>query len=349
VSATTSATQSIADRYNFAPLAALGLEVRRNVSLAGLTTMKVGGPAEYYADVNTTAQMIQLVRWCHEVELPYFVLGGGSNILISDAGIRGLVIHNRCRNVRIDPAPCCVFPLDERPYLFAESGAPTAGVARTSVNRGLIGFEWAISVPGTIGGAVLGNAGAHGGAVADNFEYGYLIDESGEVRQFDNQEMGYAYRDSSLKRNRPLQASFKPVVLSANFRLVEAEGAEAIAALKQRADDFLQHRRRTQPTEPSLGSTFVNPPGDYAGRLIEAAGLKGAREGAIEVSNLHANFLVNKGGAGSANARDVLTLMQRVQQQVAAQLGVALVPEVQFAGEWRHPLAGLEEVRENND
>ncbi len=348
MSATAAALHTGAAKYDFAPLAALGLEVRRDVSLASLTTMKVGGPAEYYVDVNTTAQMIQLVRWAHEAELPYFVLGGGSNILISDAGIQGLVIHNRCRTVRIDAAPCCVFPLDERPYLFAESGAPTAGVARTSVNGGLIGFEWAISVPGTIGGAVLGNAGAHGGAVADNFEYGYLIDESGEVRQFENQEMNYAYRDSMLKRLLPLQAAFKPVVLSANFRLVEADGAEAVTALKQRAEDYLQHRRRTQPTEPSLGSTFVNPPGDYAGRLIEAAGMKGANEGNIHVSTLHANFFVNKGGVGQASAGDVLTLMRRVQAAVVAHSGVQLVAEVQFAGEWGEALAGLEDVRDED-
>jgi UDP-N-acetylmuramate dehydrogenase len=332
--------------YDFAPLAALGLEVRPAVSLAGLTTMKVGGPAQYYVDVNSTAQMIQLVRWAHTAQLPYFVLGGGSNILISDSGIRGLVIHNRCRSVRIDPAPCCVFPLDERPYLFAESGAPTAGVARTSVNGGLVGFEWAISIPGTIGGAVLGNAGAHGGAVADNFEYGYLIDETGEVRQFDNQEMGYAYRDSALKRGQPLQAAFKPVVLSANFRLVEADGAEAVAALKARADQFLHHRRQTQPNAPSLGSTFVNPPGHFAGRLIEEAGLKGAREGAIEVSTLHANFFINTAPAGSSagSASDVLALMRRVQSRVADATGIQLVPEVQFAGEWGDLLNGMETV-----
>lgn len=344
-----SAIASAATQYDFAPVSALGLEVRRDVSLAGLTTMKVGGPAEYYVAVSTSAQMIQLVRWARDASLPYFVLGGGSNILISDAGIRGLVIHNRCRNVRIDPAPCCVSPLDARPYLFAESGAPTAGVARTSVNAGLAGFEWAISVPGTIGGAVLGNAGAHGGEVKDNFEYGYLLDETGEVRQFDNQEMGYRYRDSTLKRNKPLQAAFKPVVLSANFRLVEVNGAEAVAALKQRADEYLQQRRRSQPVEPSLGSTFVNPPGDYAGRLIEAAGLKGLREGTILVSTLHANFLVNPGGVGSARASDVLTLMRRVQQAVAEHSGVQLLPEVQFAGEWGDQLGGiLEDVRETN-
>jgi UDP-N-acetylmuramate dehydrogenase len=332
--ATAAAMAATNTQYDFAPLVALGLDVRRDVSLAGLTTMKVGGPAEYYVDVNTTAQMIQLVRWARMVGLPYFVLGGGSNILISDAGIRGLVIHNRCRQVRIDEAPCCVWPHDDdRPYLFAESGAPTAGVARTSVNAGLAGFEWAISIPGTIGGAVVGNAGAHGGEIKDSFEYGYMLDDTGDVRQIHPFELAYAYRDSSLKRARPLQAGFKPVVLSANFRLERGE-PEAIRA---RADDYLQHRRRTQPTEPSLGSTFVNPPGDFAGRLIEAAGLKGTRIGGVEVSRQHANFFVNPGGVGAATARDVVSLMRLVQERVADTFDVRLVPEIQPAGEWDDP------------
>ena len=297
--------------------------------------MKVGGPAEFYVAVGTTEQMIKLVRWAHDADLPYFVLGGGSNILISDAGFRGLVIHNRCRAVRIDEAPCCVWPHDDdRPYLFAESGAPTAGVARTSVNAGLAGFEWAISIPGTIGGAVVGNAGAHGGEIKDSFEYGYMLDETGDVRQIHHLELAYAYRDSSLKRSRPLQAGFKPVVLSANFRLE----AGRPRGHPRRADEYLQHRRRTQPTEPSLGSTFVNPPGDFAGRLIEAAGLKGAHVGGVEVSRQHANFFVNPGGVGAATARDVVCAHAPVQERVAETSGVRLVPEIQPAGEWDDPL-----------
>lgn len=312
------------------PLQALGIILQHAVSLAPLTTMKVGGPAEYLVTVTTTDHLIRTVRWAQEQALPYFVMGGGSNILISDRGIRGLVIHNRCRAIRIDAAPCCVYPQDDRPYLFAESGAPTAGVARTSVNAGLAGFEWAISVPGTIGGAVVGNAGAHGGEVKDTLEYGYLIDEAAEVREFTVAEMAYAYRDSTLKRLQPLRAGFKPVVLSANFRLVEGD----VAAIRTLAERYLHHRRQTQPVEPSLGSTFVNPPGDFAGRLIEAARMKGEREGNIQVSTRHANFFVNLGGVGAARARDVVALMRRVQQVVEARCGVRLEPEVQFAGEW---------------
>lgn len=313
------------------PLRRLGLTLRSNVPLAPLTTMKVGGPAEHFVTVGTMEQMRHVVRWAHEVNLPYFVLGGGSNLLISDAGMRGLVIHNRCRAVRVDEAPCCVWPFDDRPYLFAEAGAPTAGAARFSVNAGLTGFEWAISVPGTIGGLVLGNAGAHGSEAKDTFEYGWMLDAQGEHVEFRVEEMAYSYRNSTLKRERPLQAGFRPVILCANFRLQPGD-AESIRA---RADTYLAHRRRTQPTEPSLGSSFINPPGDFAGRLIEAAGLKGARVGGIEVSTLHANFLINTGGVGAARAADMVALMRHVRAVVQERFGVTLVPEIQPAGEWQ--------------
>jgi UDP-N-acetylmuramate dehydrogenase len=308
-----------------------GIKIQRNVSLAGLTTMRVGGPAEYFVVVHTVDQMIKLVRWAREQLLPYYVLGGGSNILISDAGIRGLVIHNRCRQVRVDAAPLqCMGPVDERPYLFAESGAAMAGLARTSIKHGLVGLEWAVSVPGTVGGAVVGNAGAHGGEVKDSLEDALVIDEEGEVHAYYLADFEYAYRNSVLKRKQPLKAGFKPVVLSANFRLTAGNSAEAAA----RADQFLAHRRRTQPVEPSLGSTFVNPPGDYAGRLIETAGLKGARRGGAEVSQVHANFLVNPGGVGAATATDVLSLIEYIQEIVARRSGVDLELEVQMVGEW---------------
>ncbi len=308
----------------------LGLTIRRNVLLAPLTTMKVGGEADFFVTVTTTDQLLKLVRWAHSIELPYFLLGGGSNILISDRGIRGLVIENRCRQVRVDEAPCCVFPRDDRPYLMAESGAAMAGVARTAVRAGLTGLEWAVSVPGTVGGGVVGNAGAHGGEIKDSLEYAMLIDGAGDVQEYKVADFTYAYRDSTLKRLKPLVAGFKPVVLSANFRL-ERGNTEAIS---ERAERFLQHRRRTQPVSPSLGSTFVNPPSDFAGRLIEEAGLKGYRCGGVEVSTQHANFIVNPGGVGHATAEDVLQLISYIQERVAAICGVALEQEVQLVGEW---------------
>lgn len=315
---------------DFSRLAALGVQVREDVSLAPYTTAKIGGPAEYFVTVQTTDQLLKAARWARDSQCPYFVLGGGSNILISDAGIRGLVIYNRCRAVRIDEPPCCAFPRDDRPYLFAESGAPTAGAARTSVNAGLTGFEWAITMPGTIGGAVVGNAGAHGGEVKDSLEYAWVLDAEGDVVEMSVADFAYAYRDSSLKRLKPLQAGFRPVVLSANFRLNQGDPEE----IKARAEGFLQHRRRTQPVEPSLGSVFVNPAGDFAGRLIEAAGLKGARRGGAVVSEQHANFIVNPAGVGGATASDYLGLIEQVQAAVAGRFGVTLEREVQLAGEW---------------
>lgn len=326
-----------ADEHPIPPLPAdltvpakLGLQIEQNVLLAPYTTMKVGGPADYFVTVTTTDQLLKLVRWARSVALPYFLLGGGSNILISDRGIRGLVIENRCRQVRVDEAPCCLFPKDDRPYLMAESGAAMAGVARTSIRAGLTGLEWAVSVPGTVGGAVVGNAGAHGGEVKDSLEYAMLLDSHGDIQEYKVADFAYAYRDSTLKRLKPLVADFKPVVLSANFRL--DRGDKEIATTQ--AEQFLQHRRRTQPVAPSLGSTFVNPPGDYAGRLIEEAGLKGYQVGGVEVSTQHANFIVNPGGVGSGSASDVWSLIEHIQERVAAHCGIALECEVQLVGAW---------------
>lgn len=318
--------------------AQFGVALQTDVSLAPYTTMKVGGAAEYFATVQTVEQLIHLVRWARTVELPYFVLGGGSNILISDAGVRGLVIYNRCRQVRIDAAPCCVFPLDDRPFVFAESGGSMAGLARRTLSAGLTGLEWAVSLPGTVGGAVVNNAGAYGSAVQNNLYDAMILGMDGDIEEVPAERLAYGYRTSSLKgapapeggQLRAVYAGFGPVVLSANFRLAPGDAD----AIKAQAEHNLQHRRRTQPVEPSLGSTFVNPPGDYAGRLIEAAGLKGAAVGGVQVSRQHANFLINPGGVGSATAADVVRLIRHVQQVVAARFGVQLTPEVQFVGAW---------------
>ncbi|MCB0113113.1 MAG: UDP-N-acetylmuramate dehydrogenase [Caldilineaceae bacterium] len=310
--------------------AELGVTIERNRPLAGLTSIKVGGPAEYFATVQTVDQLLKLVRWARGQELPYWILGGGSNVLISDAGVRGLVIQNRCRLVRVDSPPCCDYPQDLRPYVFAESGAAMAGLARTSINAGLTGLEWAVSVPGTVGGAVINNAGAHGGEVKDNLWDALILDDNDEVREFKPDQLAYAYRTSALKRGRVLRGGFGPVVLSANFRLPEGDPEE----IRTRADNFLAHRRRTQPVEPSLGSTFKNPAGDYAGRLIETAGLQGHRIGGIEISRAHANFFVNPGGVGSACAADVVAMIEHVQERIQQLFHVTLEPEIQWVGEW---------------
>ena len=185
-------------------------------------------------------------------------------------------------------------------------------------------------MPGTVGGAIVGNAGAHGMEVKDNLWNAMILDENDMVEEVPVEKLDFAYRSSTLKRQVAVKAGFGPIVLSANFRL-DFGDAETIKAT---ADEYLQHRRRTQPVEPSVGSTFRNPPGDFAGRLIEAAGLKGTREGGVEVSEVHANFLINRGGVGAARAGDVLALMRRIQQAVQERFGVHLEPEVQLVGDW---------------
>ncbi len=164
----------------------------------------------------------------------------------------------------------------------------------------------------------------------DNLYDAMVLDEQDEIREIPAGELDYAYRSSSLKRRLAVKAAFGPVVLSVNFRLAYGDAT----AIRAQADEYLAHRRRTQPVEPSLGSTFKNPPGDYAGRLIEAAGLKGTQVGGAQVSTQHANFIVNPGGVGAATASDVAALMRQIQQTVLAGYGVQLEPEVQMVGEW---------------
>ena len=309
---------------------ALGVEIRQAHLLANLTTIKVGGAADYFAAVTDTHHLLKLVRWARAHDLPYLILGGGSNVLISDRGVRGLVIHNRCKAVQVQDAPCCDYPRDTRPFLFAESGALMAGAARTAINAGLTGLEWAVSVPGSVGGAVVNNAGAHGGEVKDCLWDVLLLDDRGDIQIYRVEDLAYAYRQSSLKRGGITDAGFGPVLLKANFRLESGERE----TIRRTAQAFLSHRRDTQPVESSLGSTFVNPPGDFAGRLIEEAGLKGFGLGGIEVSRTHANFLINPGGVGAATAAEVVAMIEHIQAEVARYSGVQLEPELQKIGDW---------------
>jgi UDP-N-acetylmuramate dehydrogenase len=254
------------------------------------------------------------------------VLGGGSNLLVSDRGVRGLVIANGCRAVR----------RHEGNVLWAESGANLAGVARQAMRWGLAGLEWCVSVPGTVGGAVVGNAGAHGGCVADNLLRATLLNPDGSLSEWPAARFAYAYRSSALKSLlRSSAGQRQPVVLAAAFQLQEADPEQ----MEARAAGFLAHRRATQPVEPSAGSIFQNPPGDYAGRIIEALGLKGQGQGGAAFSAVHANFIVNTGGASAA---DVTALINRARLAAWQTLGVELTPEILFVGDWTEaPLTDL--------
>ncbi len=302
-----------------------GVLLERDVALAPYTSIRIGGPADWLAAISDVDELRNLVQWAQRIGIPYFVLGGGSNILVSDKGVRGLVILNRCKRLVFEEQAD-----SDKMMLLTESGALMAGVARQTVQRKLFGLEWAVSLPGTVGGAVIGNAGAYGSEVKDNLVDARIVLSSGKVVQVDKQQMDYAYRDSALKRSSTLHAGFDDVVLDARFQLEPDTAGD----VETKATEYLAHRRRSQPTEPSIGSTFKNPPGDYAGRLIEAAGLKGAQVGGVQVSNLHANFMVNRGGVGKATAADVMGLVELVQAAVYNKFHIELEPEIQLTGEW---------------
>ena len=301
--------------------AAFGARLKTGEPLARYTSARVGGPADYLAVADSQDELAELVRSAWRLGFQPFILGGGSNVLVSDSGVRGLVILNHARRLEFRDAS----RPGAGPAVWAESGANLGAMARQCVARGLGGLEWAATVPGTVGGAVFGNAGAHGGDTAGSLVVAEILQQDGTVRRWSPAELGFEYRGSRLKR---LKAQGRPhVVLAAELALAPGEPVE----MQARAEEFAANRRRTQPPGASLGSMFKNPPGDYAGRLIEAAGLKDARVGQAQISPLHANFFVN---LGQARAADVLALIHRAHAAVLKDFGVNLELEVELVGEW---------------
>ncbi len=305
-----------------------GLAVTRDESLAKRTTFRIGGPADWFAVATSVAQLEAAAEAAAESDLPLTVLGGGSNVLVSDAGIRGLVVANQTRwhgpAAEWTGAPHAL--LREEQWV-AESGVPLAGLARATIRAGRGGLEWAVSVPGTVAGAVIGNAGAHSSDTAANLAWA-LVWWPGEGRDvLSGADLRYVYRGSLLKERLLEGRDARPVVLAAGFDLPPADVAELTA----KADEYLARRRATQPVEPSAGSIFRNPPGHFAGKLIEELGLKGQRIGGAQFSPRHANFIVN---TGDGSAADVVALINLARARVWKSYGLVLIPEILFAGEW---------------
>ncbi len=300
-----------------------GAALRRDEPLARYTAARLGGPADALIVAKTLRDLLAAVSCAWELNLPYRILGGGANVLISDAGFRGLVIVNRVGLV--------TFGKDG--LVRAESGANLGALARRCIRRGLAGLEWAVNIPGTVGGAVINNAGAHGGDMAHSLRdvtlyfpgqtsppHPLSVHREEVVKEvWSVERMRYAYRASALK------GSGRRFVV-ADAALMLTPGADP-AALQAKADEYIAHRKRTQPPGASLGSMFKNPPGDYAGRLIEAAGLKGRQIGGVQISPVHANFFVNTGGGA---ATDYLALIRLAQETVQAQFGVELELEIEL-------------------
>lgn len=285
------------------------------------TTLGIGGPADYFVIVHAAHELVACVQVAWQERLPYLVIGSGANLLVADRGVRGLVVRNECTAVEFDPE------MESKSWLVkAESGAALRNVARQAVQRGLAGLEWAVDVPGTVGGAVVGNAGAFGGYISDSLRgIRILTVEQGEIWR-PSTELGLAYRGSDLKKGKKT-TDFAPVILSATFALTPDD----TTALSARAAEYSHRRAESQPTGMSAGSVFKRTEQYPAGFLIENAGLKGAQVGGAIVSPKHANFIIN---TGTATARDVEALIERIQNTVYDKFKIRLELEVELAGDW---------------
>jgi UDP-N-acetylmuramate dehydrogenase len=294
--------------------AAFGANLQIGAELAGYTTARVGGPADALIVASSAGELEQAASRLWELDVPFVVLGHGSNVLISDMGLQRVVVLNRARAIQVDESGAS-------PTVWAESGALIGTIARQAGLKGLSGFEWAATVPGSLGGAVYGNAGAHGGDMDRSLLLAEILHPHGK-ELWSTEKLQYAYRSSILKRE-----AIRGVILTARLKLEHSSPA----SVQEKMDRLSAHRRSTQPPGASLGSMFKNPPGDYAGRLIEAAGLKGARVGDAEISSIHANFFINH---GQARAADIGTLIRLARDSVADRFGVQLELEVELLGDW---------------
>lgn len=287
-------------------------EVRENEPMARHTTFRIGGPADLYITCDTLADVSEAIRACAEEDIPWTVAGKGSNLLVSDEGYRGAVIAlgrefkaHSVQGSAIKAGAACIL----------------AYIVRDAFSQGLGGMEFAVGVPGTVGGALAMNAGSRGVWMDSIVESVTLLVPGSGLERVRGPEIAWGYRRSGLQD--------RGVIVEAVLSLRQADPARIRAEMERSLD----RRKATQPLGmPSAGSVFTNPEGDSAGRLIEAAGLKGTRLGGARVSGVHANFIVNEGGATAA---DVVGLIQKIQMTVRDIHGIELTPEVRFLGEFR--------------
>jgi len=275
------------------------------------TAWKIGGPADALLEPRSVEEFLEALERAREHGIPVTVLGGGTNVLVRDGGVRGLVLRLAKSLGRVEV---------DGDGVVAEAGVLYPALANTTAARGLAGLEFATGIPGTVGGAVFMNAGAYGGETKDVLEWAEVYRPGEGVVRMDARELDLSYRHSILHEH-PDWA-----VLRARYRLREGDPEE----LRERIKSFRTQRMNGSPNKPSCGSTFKRPPGDFPGRVIEAAGLKGTRIGQIEVSPVHANYLVNHGGGSS---EDALRLIELVRETVRERLGIELEQEVRVIGE----------------
>lgn len=286
--------------------------VRLHEPMKKHTTFRIGGPADYYLCPHSTEELQKILQICRENKLEFFILGNGSNLLVSDKGYRGVVIQLWKNFSDIET---------EDNTITVKAGALLSKVAAEALEESLTGMEFASGIPGTMGGAVMMNAGAYGGEMKDIIREVTVLTREGELLTLSKEEMNFGYRTSVVKEK-------GYVVISAELQLRKGDREE----IRKVMDELKERRVTKQPLDmPSAGSTFKRPEGYFAGKLIMDAGLRGFSVGGAQISEKHCGFVVNK---GDATAADVLALIGEVQKRVQEKFGVALEPEVKFLGEF---------------
>lgn len=303
--------------------AAGAVTIKRDQPMSLHTTFRIGGPADFLARVASLDQILAALAWADREGVPITAIGGGSNLLVGDGGIRGLVLLVRAPGKAAEEALGVQHIGGDEILLTVPAQAPLSWLGHLTAGKGWAGLEWAAGLPGVVGGGVVNNAGAHGAEITDHLESFQALTLDGSVETWSREDLAPSYRRTVLKvAPRPRQH----IVLNATFRLPLADSRELAA----RADENARYRRQTQPTGACAGSVFTNPADTYAGYLIERAGLKGRQIGGVKISPLHGNFLVNTGDARAAEVREIIAL---VQDQVEREFGIRLVPEIEQIGE----------------
>ncbi|MGH9176668.1 MAG: UDP-N-acetylmuramate dehydrogenase [Vicinamibacterales bacterium] len=288
------------------------------------STFRVGGPADFLVRAGTADEIRLAYRWARENDQPVSIFGGGSNLLVSDRGVRGLVVLVRRPGKDAEGGLEVLDEGAEDATVRAPAFAPSNWLGRTAAERGWAGLAWLVGLPGNVGGAIVNNAGAHAGEMKDQLVTLTMVDADGNLVERDRAWLEPAYRYTRLKHAPRPRAM---VVVDGTFRFERRDSA----ALKAEADEYAAYRDASQPTGACAGSIFKNPEGDYSGALIERCGLKGTRVGGAVVSKKHANFIVNDAGATAA---EIVELMAVVQEAVQRETGVLLEPEIERIGDW---------------
>lgn len=285
-------------------------QIKENEPLREYLYTKMGGKADYLVLPNRYEQVAETVKYAKHNNIPFTVLGNGSNLIIRDGGIRGIVMLL----TELNQITC------ENNEIVAQCGATIIDVSRRALQESLTGLEFACGIPGTVGGAVYMNAGAYGGEIKDVLDHVIVVDENGELQKVEAKDLDLSYRTSNIPEK-------GYIVLEATFKLQEGEQEQ----IKAKMDDLTFQRESKQPLEyPSCGSVFKRPPGYYAGKLIQDSNLQGVSIGDAEVSKKHAGFIINK---GNATASDYIALIEHVQKTVKENFGVELEREVRIIGE----------------